>query len=321
MCWQEPSSFTSHPPFSERATDRGVAYLSWWSIPVSISHSEHSGEGFYQATQSWEQDGLEMRHIRGGEGGEKVKREGDSSERWGDGKWERGQERDGNSHVEQCIRNNGWWQPRMTRSTYTWEACIISSHQITHIWTHVGHSLSYRKTNHEDRIRLKLRLKAQPDCDTGWVISKPSDKKDSQPESRGRILSKSLASSRTAGEKVDSQLRGDGPINWRLNLSTYLTCCSRIKSVQTETSISSEPTWTYRKHKEEKKTWRASEEEMKKRWARKWEMGPTSSAVKMWLEVLREEINTGMLVLITWFTFTLLLNLTTLEITVMEYLI
>ena len=56
------------PPFPQQATDRRAAYLSWWSIPVSISRSEHSDEGFYQATQSWEQDGLEMRHIRGGEG-------------------------------------------------------------------------------------------------------------------------------------------------------------------------------------------------------------------------------------------------------------
>lgn len=110
-CWLPP--FTSNPPSPERAADRGVAYLSWWSIPVSISHSEHSDEGFYRATQSWAQDGLEMRHIGGGEmesqrvTGWREEEEEEMGERW-----------QTNSHVEQCnIRNNGWWQPRMTRST------------------------------------------------------------------------------------------------------------------------------------------------------------------------------------------------------------
>lgn len=75
-------------PFPERAVDTGMAYLSWWSIPVSISRSEHSDEELGQATQSWERDGLEMRHIAGGRGWQEDRRD--------------------EQHVEQR-----WWQEHM----------------------------------------------------------------------------------------------------------------------------------------------------------------------------------------------------------------
>lgn len=75
-------------PCPERAVDTGMAYLSWWSIPVSISRSEHSDEELGQATQSWERDGLEMRHIAGGRGWQEDRRD--------------------EQHVEQR-----WWQEHM----------------------------------------------------------------------------------------------------------------------------------------------------------------------------------------------------------------
>lgn len=61
--WVQSGTFYHHPPV-HLSQSEPQTYLSWWSIPVSISHSGHSDEGFYRATQSWEQDGLEMRHIR-----------------------------------------------------------------------------------------------------------------------------------------------------------------------------------------------------------------------------------------------------------------
>lgn len=60
----------------------GGAYLSCRSIPVNISHSVHSGEGLYPATLSWEQGGLEMRHIKGGEHRREDRRWRNSTEQW-----------------------------------------------------------------------------------------------------------------------------------------------------------------------------------------------------------------------------------------------
>lgn len=122
------------------------------------------------------------------------------------------------------------------QEAHVWETYIIFFiSKATNIWTHVGHLLSYQKTNHQDWIRLKIRLKAQPSktharklvqqilIQDEWLVKETQQSK--------LWKNKSLMSSCTVGEKADSQLR-HVPINWRLNLSKYLTCLSRIKSVQ-----------------------------------------------------------------------------------------
>lgn len=90
----------SAAPQSRGPQTERPAYLSWWSIPVRISHSEHSGEGFYRATQSWERGGLEMRHIGGGGRG--------GGERW--------QEAEG-TRLEIAMLNKRRWQPCTVRKS------------------------------------------------------------------------------------------------------------------------------------------------------------------------------------------------------------
>lgn len=104
--------------------------------------------------------------------------------------------------------NKGWWQPCIMRSTFISKA-------IKNIWKQVSHSTSYRKTK-QDWIWLKIK------------------EKEKAVEKHAAIAS--LVYVLQVGEKTKKTTihtcGSCATANWRLKLSTYLTCCNRIKSVQ-----------------------------------------------------------------------------------------